>query len=90
MQKTPMYRSSRTALALMAVAASMPATVTVATAGEGGNYSGLAQPEMIRRQEAVIDADRLLLEADLDLGEVVGSLIYNDLAHDLSLRLRLI
>jgi general secretion pathway protein D len=62
MQKTPMYRSSRTALALMAVAASMPATLTVATAGEGGSYSGLAQREMIRRQEAVIDADRLLLE----------------------------
>lgn len=62
MQKTPMYRSSRTALALMAVAASMPATITVATAGEGGSYSGLAQREMIRRQEAVIDADRLLLE----------------------------
>src|SRR6218665_3657124 len=62
MQKTPMYRSSRTALALMAVATSMPVTVTVATAGEGGSYSGLAQREMIRRQEAVIDADRLLLE----------------------------
>lgn len=62
MQKTPMYRSSRTALALMAVATSMPVTVTVATAGEGGSYSGLAQREMIRRQEAVVDADRLLVE----------------------------
>jgi general secretion pathway protein D len=62
MQKTPMYRSSRTALALMAVATSMPVTVTVASAGEGGSYSGLAQREMIRRQEAVVDADRLLVE----------------------------
>ncbi len=62
MQKTPMYRSSRTALALMAVATSMPVTVTVATAAEGGSYSGLAQREMIRRQEAVVDADRLLGE----------------------------
>ena len=62
MQKTPMYRSSRTALALMAVATSMPVTVTVATAGEGGSYSGLAQREMIRRQEAVVEGDRLLNE----------------------------
>jgi len=61
MQKTPMYRSSRAALALMAVASSMPVTVTVATAGEG-SFSGLAQREMIRRQEAVTDADRLLAE----------------------------
>src|SRR5688572_4042349 len=61
MQKTPMYRSSRAALALMAVASSMPVTVTVATAGEG-SFSGLAQREMVRRQEAVADADRLLLE----------------------------
>jgi general secretion pathway protein D len=61
MQKTPMYRFSRTALALMAVASSMPVTVSVATAGEGG-LSGLAQREMIRRQEAVADGDRLLNE----------------------------
>ncbi len=57
-----MYRSSRTALALMAVASALPATISVATAGEGGSYSGLAQREMIRRQEAVADADRLFLE----------------------------
>lgn len=62
MQKTPMYRFSRTALALMAVASSMPVIVTVATAGEGGSLSGLAQREMIRRQEAVTDGDRLLNE----------------------------
>jgi general secretion pathway protein D len=63
MQKTPIYRTSRTALALMAVASSMPATVTVATAGEGGyGLSGLAQREMIRRQDAVSEADALLVE----------------------------
>ncbi len=66
MQKTPTHRSSRTALALMAVASSMPATITMATAGESGfsgqGLSGLAQREMIRRQEAVRDADRLLME----------------------------
>ena len=58
-----MYRSSRTALALMAVASSMPVTVTVAIAGEGGsNLSGLAQREMIRRQDAVTGGDSLLNE----------------------------
>ncbi len=58
-----MYRSNRTALALMAVASSMPVTVTVATAGEGGyGMSGLAQREMVRRQGAVAQADALLLE----------------------------
>jgi len=65
MQKTPMYRSSRTALALMAVASAMPVTMTGVHAGEGAGYSqlsGLAQREMIRRQEAVADGDRLLNE----------------------------
>lgn len=58
-----MYQSSRSALALMAVATSMPSTVTVATAGEGGSgLSGLAQREMIRRQNSVTDADGLLTE----------------------------
>ena len=58
-----MYRSSRTALALMAVASSMPVTVTVANAGEGSsNLSGLAQREMIRRQDAVTEGDALLNE----------------------------
>ncbi len=58
-----MYRSSRSALALMAVASSLPATVTVANAGEGGSgLSGLAQREMIRRQYAVTEADALLAE----------------------------
>ncbi len=63
MQKTPMYRSSRSALALMAVASSMPITVTVANAGEGSsNLSGLAQREMIRRQDSVTKGDALLAE----------------------------
>ena len=63
MQKTPIYRSSRTALALMAVASSMPVAVTVANAGEGSSsLSGLAQREMIRRQDAVTEGDALLNE----------------------------
>lgn len=58
-----MYRSSRTALALMAVASSMPATITTANAGESGaSLSGLAQREMIRRQQAVAEGDTLLNE----------------------------
>jgi general secretion pathway protein D len=63
MQKTPIYRSSHTALVLMAVASSMPVTVTVATAGEGSSgLSGLAQREMIRRQNAVAQGDAFLNE----------------------------
>ena len=63
MQKTPLYRSSRSAVALMAAASSMPAVITVANAGEGGyGYSSLAQREMVRRQEAVVEGDRLLAE----------------------------
>jgi len=62
MQKTPMYRSSRAAIALMAVAATVPAVVTTARAGEGVGLGGLAQREMLRRQEAVIEGDRLLNE----------------------------
>ena len=47
----------------MAVASSMPVTVTIANAGEGGSgYSGLAQREMIRRQDAVAEGDALLAE----------------------------
>ena len=63
MQKTPIYRSSHTALVLMAVASSMPATVTVANAGEGSpGLSSLAQREIIRRQDAVAQGDALLNE----------------------------
>ncbi len=46
----------------MAVAAVMPVALTVANAGEGsygGGYSSLAQKEMIRRQNAVAESDRL-------------------------------
>ena len=47
----------------MAVASSMPVTITVANAGEGGyGLSGLAQREMIRRQDAVTEGDNLLNE----------------------------
>jgi general secretion pathway protein D len=62
MQKTPTHRTCSTAAALMAVAAVMPVTLTVANAGEGysgGSYSGLAQKEMIRRQNAVAQSDKL-------------------------------
>jgi general secretion pathway protein D len=63
MQKTPFYRFSRTALALVAMASSMPALVTSANAGEGGSgLSSLAQREMVRRQEDVAKADALLNE----------------------------
>ena len=56
-----MHRTCTTAAALMAVAAVMPVTLTVAHAGEGysgGSYSGLAQKEMIRRQNAVALSDK--------------------------------
>ncbi len=66
MQKTPLHRSSRTALALMAVAASMPATTSVATAQQPGlaqpGQSSIAQREMIRRQQAVREAEELLTQ----------------------------
>ncbi len=63
MQKTPMYRSSRTAVALMAAASTMPVIINVANAGETGyEYSSLAQREMVRRQQAVAEGDRLLAE----------------------------
>ena len=39
----------------------MPAVITVLNAGESyDNYSGLAQREMVRRQNDVAEADRLL------------------------------
>jgi general secretion pathway protein D len=63
MQKTPFYRFSRTALALVAMASSMPTLVTSANAGEGGSgLSSLAQREMVRRQAHVAEADALLNE----------------------------
>ncbi|NJM36448.1 MAG: tetratricopeptide repeat protein [Akkermansiaceae bacterium] len=58
-----MSRSSRTALTLMAVASSMPATISYVQAGEGGgSYSSLAQRELLRRQDAVTEGDALLIE----------------------------
>ncbi len=63
MYKTPMYRSSRTAVTLMALASALPAVITVANAGDGGSsYSSLAEREMIRRQTAIQDGDKLLSE----------------------------
>jgi general secretion pathway protein D len=63
MQKTPTHYSSRTAATLMAAAATLPFTITSANAGEGyTGMSGLAQREIIRRQEAVAEADRLFIE----------------------------
>ncbi len=59
-----MYLSSRTAIALMTVASVMPITITVANAAEmsGSSQVSLAEREMIRRQQAVTEADVLLLE----------------------------
>jgi general secretion pathway protein D len=63
MQKTPTHRTRSTVASLLAVAAVMPVTLTVANAGEGysggGGYSGLAQKEMLRRQNAVSQSDSL-------------------------------
>jgi len=66
MQKTPTHSYRTTVASLLAVAAVMPVAVTVAQAGEGyssGGYSGLAQREMIRRQQQVAESDRLRDEA---------------------------
>jgi general secretion pathway protein D len=60
MQKTPVHRTSRSAVALMAAASTMPVVITDANAQQG--YSSLAQREMVRRQQAVVDGDQLLLE----------------------------
>lgn len=66
MEKTPIYRTSRAAIALMAAAAALPVPLATVNAGEGGyssgGYSGLAQRELIRRQNALAEADRLLIE----------------------------
>jgi general secretion pathway protein D len=63
MQKTPTHYSSRTAATLMAAAAALPFTITSANAGEGyAGMSGLAQREIIRRQEAVAEADRMFID----------------------------
>ena len=59
MQKKPTHQSSHTIVSLMAIAATMPLAVTFSNAQ---GYSGAAQREIIRRQAAVSDADRLFLE----------------------------
>lgn len=63
MHKMPIYRSSRTAIALMAAATAMPVIITTVHAQDGDEgYSSLAKREMIRRQNAVVEGDRLLAE----------------------------
>lgn len=63
MQKTPTHYSSRTAATLMAAAATMPFTISLANAQDGySGMSGLAQREIIRRQEAVAEADRMFID----------------------------
>jgi general secretion pathway protein D len=63
MQKKPMYSSSPTAVSLMLLAATMPFNISSAQSGEGGSgMSSLAQREIIRRQQAVAEADRLFME----------------------------
>ena len=58
-----MYRSSRSAITLMAVASTMPVVITVANAVENNStYSGLAAREMARRAGAVAEGDRLIAE----------------------------
>ena len=56
----------------MTVAAAMPATITIVNAAEGvgsPRFSALAEKEMIRRQQAVTEADRLLTEARTAYGK---------------------
>ena len=63
MQKMPSVLSCRAAITLMAMASTLPSVITIAHAGEGGSgYSSLAQREMLRRQDAATEGDRLLAE----------------------------
>lgn len=63
MQKKPTYSSSPTAVSLILLAATMPFNFASAQSGEDStSKSSLAQREIIRRQKAVADADRLLAE----------------------------
>jgi len=59
MQLKPAHTTSRTAAALMAVAALMP-VISVHAAEDSNGISGLAQREAIRRQQAVTEADQFL------------------------------
>ncbi|MCX6868615.1 MAG: tetratricopeptide repeat protein [Verrucomicrobia bacterium] len=63
MQKTLTHLSTRTSITLMALASTMPVTISVTNASETNNrYSDLAQREMTRRQNAIAEGDRLLAE----------------------------
>ena len=63
MQSSPIHRSSRTAVALMAAASALPVIISMANAGDGGyGYSSLAQREIIRRQNDIAEADRLIIQ----------------------------
>ena len=63
MQIMPSVLSCRAAITLMAMASTLPSVITNAHAGEGGSgYSSLAQREMLRRQDAATEGDRLLAE----------------------------
>lgn len=63
MQKTPTYSSSPTAVSLILLAATMPFNISSAQSSEtGSGRSSLAQREIIRRQQAVVEADRLFAE----------------------------
>jgi general secretion pathway protein D len=64
MQKTPIYRSSRAIAALMSMVAAMPIMSTMVHAQEA-ELSPMARREMIRRQNAVVEADKLLDEGRL-------------------------
>lgn len=63
MQKTPTYSSSPTAVSLILLAATMPFNLSTAQSGGGESSKGnLAQREIIRRTQAVAEADRLVAE----------------------------
>ena len=63
MQKKPSYSSSPTAVSLILLAATMPFNISSAQSGNpGSNKSSLAQREIIRRTQAVAEADRLFNE----------------------------
>lgn len=63
MQKTPTYSSSPTAVSLILLAATMPFNITSAQSSDSSSArSSLAQREIIRRQQAVVEADRLFAE----------------------------
>ena len=63
MQKKPSYSSSPTAVSLILLAATMPFNISSAQSGNlGSNKSSLAQREIIRRTQSVVEADRLFNE----------------------------